>query len=385
MSEMSPMLVWSLTALISFGFLLAYTWVAYPCILWILRFAVRRPTQCAKTVPSITLILAVHDEEKRIAAKLEDCLALEYPQDLFEILVASDGSTDATERIVQEFAGQDSRVKLIRSPSRSGKSGVQNLAAEHARGEVLLFTDAETRTRPDLLRRIAENFADPRVGLVAPTVFFGKFGTVVSNGQGAYWRFELFLRQLESDTGILATASGSAFAIRRELFHPVARQYGDDCIIPLDIRLQNYYAVQDPRIIVYDDMPHTIDGELRARIRMTARNWSGILSRPAILNPLRFPGTAWGLVSHKFLRWMTPFFLAGMYLANCALALRGELVPLLALQTCFYLAAVVGWRRSGSRSCEPIFAYPFAFCLANLGFLLGLVKCARQQRIVAYR
>ncbi len=376
---------WELIALASSLLLITYTWLGYPLLLLPLRRMRMRTFVRERAEPTISIIVAVHNEEAHIGSKLEDCLALEYPHDLFEILVASDGSTDATERIVQEFAGQDSRVKLIRSPSRSGKSAVQNLAAEHARGEVLLFTDAETRTRPDLLRQIAENFADPRVGLVAPTVFFGKFGTAVSNGQGAYWRLELFLRKLESDIGILATASGSAFAIRRELFHPIPPQYGDDCIIPLDIRLQNYYAVQDPRIIVYDDMPHTIDGELRARIRMTARNWSGILSRPAILNPLRFPGTAWGLVSHKFLRWMSPFFLAGMYLVNCALALRGELVPLLALQTCFYLAAVVGWRRSGSRSCEPIFAYPFAFCLANLGFLLGVVKCARQQRIVAYR
>ena len=260
--------------------------------------------------------------------------------------MGSDGSTDSTDRIVEEFARRDLRIRLIRSEGRAGKSGVQNLVASEAKGEIILFTDAETSTRPTLLLLIAEDFADKSVGLVAPTVHFGKFGSAVSEGQGAYWRFELFLRQLESDIGILATASGSAFAIRHKSVRPIPPQYGDDCIVPVDIRLQGYRVIQDSRIIVYDEMPHTINGELRARVRMTARNWAGILNRPGVLNPLRFPGTAWGLVSHKFLRWMTPFFLIGAYLVNGVLVARGQLIALFLLQNLFYLTAIIGWKRS---------------------------------------
>src|SRR5205807_9989955 len=108
----------------------------------------------------------------------------------------------------------------------------------------------------------------------------------------AYWRFEILLRQLESDLGILATASGQAFALRRELFRAIPVQFGDDCIVPLDVRLQGFRIVQDPEAIVWNQMPHSVDGEIRTRVRMTARNWSGILSRPALLNPFRFPATA---------------------------------------------------------------------------------------------
>lgn len=367
------------------GALVIYTWFTYPSLLFLFRLAFRQVRISETCTPSFSIILAAYNEEKRVAAKLENCLALEYPHDRVEIIVASDGSTDETERIVEEFSDRDPRVRLVRSSGRAGKSGVQNLAVENALGEILLFTDAETVTSQDLLALIAQHFADGRVGMVAPVVHFGRLGTSVSEGQGAYWRFELFLRQLESDLSILATCSGSAFAIRRELFRPIPRQYGDDCVVPLDIRLQGFRIVQDPKIVVYDEMPHSVEGELRARIRMTARNWAGIFSRPQVLNPLLFPATALGLVSHKFLRWLTPIFLGVLYMASCTLVFEHRFFLFFSLQTCFYAAALVGWQRPQARACGRIFGYPFAFCLANIGFFLGLVKWFRGQHVVAYK
>jgi glycosyltransferase involved in cell wall biosynthesis len=366
--------------------LLVYTWVGYPIILWAMaRIGRRAFFQREQRQPSISIIVACYNEESRIAAKLNDCLALRYPAEKLQILVGSDGSNDGTEQIVEEFAARESRIQLLRSAGRAGKSGVQNLAAARARGDILLFTDAETETRPDLLEQLAEDFADPSVGLVAPVVQFGRFDDSVSKGQGAYWRFEIFLRQLESELGILATASGAALAVRREIFRPLPPEYGDDCIIPLDVCLQGYKVLQDPRCVVTDEMPHSISAELRTRVRMTARNWGGILGRPGVLNPFRFPGIAWGLVSHKLLRWMTPFFLLAIFLANAWLVYHWRMVPLFILQCCFYLAAFAGWRRSHAPRCARVFGYPFAFCLANLGFFLGVLKSMRGERVVAYK
>jgi cellulose synthase/poly-beta-1,6-N-acetylglucosamine synthase-like glycosyltransferase len=365
--------------------LLVYTWLGYPALLWLMRRAVRRRFVSGRNRVSVSIIVAVHNEESRIASKLEDCQTLDYPRDLLEVLVASDGSSDGTEALVEAFAKSDPRIRLVRSAGRAGKSGVQNLAVEQAGGEILLFTDAETRIGRSVLERVADAFIDERVGLVAPVVHFGRSDSPVSKGQGAYWRFELFLRQLESDLGILATASGSALAVRRSLYRPIPPQYGDDCVIPLDVRLSGHAVVQDSEAVVYDEMPHSVEGELRTRVRMTARNWTGILHRRALLNPFRFPGTAWSLFSHKFLRWLTPFFLAAAFLGNGFLALRGHLIFLFALQSCFYVAAGVGWRRSRSQPCERVFGYPFAFCLANLGFLLGVVRGLRRERVVAYK
>lgn len=366
--------------------LLAYTWAGFPVILWLMRKLhvakiARAPLPDSL---SVSIIIAVHNEERNIEAKLTDCFQLDYPPDRLEVIIVSDNSTDRTEEIAREFGVRDPRVRLLVGEGRSGKSAAQNLGVQHARGDILFFTDADTRMRPETLKVLIENFADPKIGLVTADVYLGQPGNAVAEGQGMYWRFELFLRKLESELGILATGSGQLLMMRRELFRPIQPMYGDDCVLPLDVRLQGYRVVQDTRVIVYDTMPSSITGELRARVRMTARNWTGTLSRPGVLNPFRFPVTAWALFSHKLLRWLTPSFLAVMLLANVALALRGQWIALCVLQVAFYAGAWIGWLRARKGAPAWVFAYPFAFCLANVGFLLGMVKVMRRQKITSY-
>lgn len=369
--------------------LLVYTWAGYPVLLWVVRKFASVPQResapaTLQTNPKVSMIVAVRNEEGKIGAKLADCANLDYPADRLEILVVSDNSVDKTEEIVEEFAKRDARVRLLADRGQLGKSGVQNLAVQHASGDILCFTDADTRTCPDTLQVIVENFSDPAVGLATANVHFGRPDSAVAEGQGAYWRFELLLRELESDLGILATSSGQLLAMRRELFRPLPVMYGDDCVLPLDVRLQGYRVVQDARVVVYDTMPSSIKGEFRARVRMTARNWTGTLARPAILNPFRFPLTSWGLISHKLLRWLTPFFLAVLLVSNLLLAVRGEWMAACVLQVAFYIAACIGWLQARKGASAWIFGYPFAFCLANVGFFLGMIKVVRGQKIVSY-
>jgi cellulose synthase/poly-beta-1,6-N-acetylglucosamine synthase-like glycosyltransferase len=376
----------ALEVLIGCAGIVVYTWILYPVLLSILNLWCPQVTDTARfeKLPFVSIIIAAHNEQETIAGKLQNCLELAYQHDRLEIIVASDGSTDRTSEIVHSFAGCDSRICWIESDRRVGKSGVQNLAAARARGEVFLFTDARTGMPPGVLRTMTDDLADPRIGLVTATVFFGDPENAIEKGQGFYWRYELFLRTAESDLGILATGSGQALLIRRDLFRPLPTCYGDDCIMPLDVRLQGYRVVQDRKAIVYDTMPHSIEGELRARIRMTARNWTGTLSRPALLDPLRFPLTAIGLVSHKLLRWLTPFFLATVLISSALTAVQGEYSVLWWVQVGFYLSALIGWRLAGKQRPAWVFSYPFSFCLANVGFLLGIVKALRNQKIVAY-
>jgi cellulose synthase/poly-beta-1,6-N-acetylglucosamine synthase-like glycosyltransferase len=366
--------------------LVFYAWVGYPLLAFMLASIFSRkhrwPEQSVD--PFISIIIPVHNEEQKIAPKLADCLDLLYPQDRLEILVVSDGSTDRTEEIVRRFILRDPRIRWLQSDSRVGKSGVQNLAARHARGDLLFFTDANTAVPPGVLRTMVGTLANPNVGLSTATVLFGHAGDAVEKGQGFYWRYELFLRHAESDLGILATGSGQALLVRRELFRPLPTCYGDDCIMPLDVRSQGYKVIQEREAIVFDAMPHSIEGELRARIRMTTRNWTGTLSRPAVLNPLRFPLTALGLISHKLLRWLTPFFLAVIFVCNTLLVLRGQFILLWWVQAVFYLSALVGWELARKQRPAWVFGYSFSFCLANVGFLLGMVKAFRNQKIVTY-
>lgn len=374
------------TLLLWTSLLMVFVWAGYPLMLWLLGKLTSQPRRKHGTaIPTVSIIIAAHNEEHRIGAKLENCENLLYPSDKIEIVVVSDFSTDHTESIVEELAQRDARIHLFRSPARIGKSGAQNLAVQHAQGEILFFTDTDTRANPEVLQLLMEELAGPRAGLVSAEVRFGSPEDAVSRGQGFYWRFELFLRRLESDLGILATASGSAFAMRSELFRPLPTCYGDDCIAPLDVRLQGYRVLHDPRAIVFDTLPHSIQGELCARIRMTARNWSGTLARSAILNPFRFPLTALGLLSHKLLRWLTPFLLAIIFAANTSLFLRGRATLPWILQLTFYLSALIGWLRTRKERPAGVFGYPFSFCLANVGFFLGMVKVLQNQRIVAYQ
>jgi cellulose synthase/poly-beta-1,6-N-acetylglucosamine synthase-like glycosyltransferase len=375
-----------------FGILVAslltvlWAWVGYPIFVATLALLFPRKSADGRrdSDPLVSIIVPVHNEEQRILRKITDCLEILYPRDRIEIIVASDGSTDQTEEIVRKMAAQDCRIHWLASTSRVGKSGVQNLAAQQAHGDLLLFTDADTVMPPGALRPMVRSLGDPTVGLSTATVLFGQGKDAVEKGQGFYWLYELWLRFAESRLGILATGSGQALMVRRELFRPLPTCYGDDCIMPLDVRAQGYKVVQERAANVFDTMPHSIEGELRTRIRMTARNWTGTLSRPAVLNPLRFPLTALGLISHKLLRWLTPFFLAIILLCASFLALQGQFRLVWALQVVFYLSALVGWQLTRKQRPTWIFGYPFSFCLANVGFLLGMVKALRNQKIVAY-
>src|SRR5579862_5617116 len=314
-----------------------YAWIGYPLIVTVLALLIpcKRASREPANDPSVSIIVAVHDEELKIASKLGDCLELLYPYEKLEIIVASDGSTDRSDEIVRRFIARDPRIRWLHSGRRVGKSGIQNLAAGHARGDLLFFTDANTAMPPGVLRALVHHLSEPEVGLVTATVLFGHPQDAVEKGQGFYWRYELLLRSAESELGILATGSGQALLVRRELFRPLPTCHGDDCIMPLDVRLQGYRVLLDEEATVFDAMPHSVEGELRARIRMTARNWTGTLSRPALLNPLRYPFTALGLVSHKLLRWLTPFFLALILLCNTRLALERRFMTVWFLQIGF--------------------------------------------------
>ncbi len=369
--------------------LLVYTWFGYPLLLWIrsVLFGVSSPLPeiQACNLPSITVVVTVHNEERLIRRRLDNLASLDYSGDL-RFLIVSDGSTDETDRIVEDFRKVDSRVRLFRAP-HIGKSAAQNQALLQVTSEFVFLSDADCLFSAGYLRATLQCFAWPRVGCVTGNLLLVTEEGTVATSLGLYWKFERLLRRLESASGLLATASGQCMAVRRAALSPFESVYGEDCVVPLDMALKGYLTVYAGEAIAYGSMPHTSQGELKARIRMTTRNLTGMVSRKALLNPLYFPGLAWALISHKLLRWFTPIFLVWWLAASVTLVPRGGVfLGALLGQTALYLLAGAGWfvDLSGRRAW-PFLSQAYSFVLANIGFSLGLVGAVRRHRITVYK
>lgn len=336
-------------------------------------------------LPLITVLVTVFNEASVIEARVKNILACCYPKEKIEVIVASDGSTDGTDEIVKKW--HDKRVRLFRPNHRTGKTDTQNQAVKIAHGEIIVFTDADTRFDENFLLAIAQPFADARVGGVdGHLLFTNDPGSPISQSQNGYWRQELAIRGYESRLGILAVASGACLAIRRCLFRPMTATVGEDCLIPLDIVDQGFMMVHVNNALAYDRMPSDANNEFRTRIRMTLRNWQGTWMYPNLLNIMKYPGVAFALWSHKILRWLSPFFLIGWILfglININSSFPTALLGWFALA--FVFLAVIGFISIQWHHKIPIFGSVYSFCLANAGFLIGVLKAVLGKRITSYK
>src|SRR5688500_2007693 len=291
--------------------LVLYAYAGYPCALMAISLIRTRPVLRAAMTPHVTFIITAHNEQARIAEKLANTLALNYPQDRLEVIVASDCSTDGTDAIVRACGD---RIQLVRAPVRRGKEAAQQLAIEAASGEILIFSDVATALAPDAVSTIVMNFADPTVGCVSSIDKFVNADGETS-GEGAYVRYEMLLRQLESKVNTLVGLSGSFFAARRDICGHWAtdRQSDFSTLLSaiehgrrgvLDVRCPGYYRnIADDR------------RELDRKIRTVVRGLCVLRASLRMLNPIRYGLFAWQLASHKLCRWIVPFAMVGAYVS----------------------------------------------------------------------
>ncbi len=355
-----------------------YVYLGYPLLLRLGLFGAPKRFLRAAIRPSISVIVAAHNEEASIEDKLRNLLALDYPRELVEILVGSDGSSDRTEEIVAAF--RHDGVGLISFPKQQGKSAMQNGLVAAASGELLVFTDADCLISRDSLRLLVEHFADPRVGLVtAKASFTNRRETSVTENESLYLRYDTWLRARESDCGILAMASGSLFAMRHSLWRPLPHALGDDFVLPLVVARAGRINRLEPRAFVATPLTQSRAGSmLRMKSRIVNKDFRALLTHRAVLNPLRHGGLALGLWSHKLIRWFVPYFL--LILLAASVALRHALLPraVLILQMAFYALAAAGCGRSQQRSTAAVvLTVPMSFCLVNLAALIGTARCLR--------
>lgn len=337
-------------------------------------------------LPVVTVLVAAFNEKDIIADRIDNILSCKYPHDNLEIVIASDGSDDGTDDIVECY--QDERVKLFRTTGRQGKTETQNQAIQEICGDIVVFSDAGTRFDEQFLMEIVQPFSDQHVGAVDGHLSFVSDeaeGMAVS--QGYYWKYELGLRESESALGILAVASGACLAVRKKLVRVMDPTIGEDCIVPLDVIEQGYRVVHCPTARAYDEMDKDGAGEFKARVRMTLRNWQGTWSRPKLLNPLSFPGIAFTLWSHKILRWLSPFFLVYVVITSLSSAILGFAIyqVMSAFIFAFMLFAWLGWNCEKHRRSCRMSSIVYSFSVANAGFFVGVLKALFGSRVSTYR
>ena len=359
---------------------LLYTYAAYPVLVTLVSVLRPRRLKRGPYQSAVSVIITAYNEERDIAAKLENTLAIDYPKELLEIIVASDCSSDRTDEIVRGFESRG--VKLYRQPQRLGKTTAQNAAVERARGEILLFSDATTMYQPDVLRAMMPNFADPSVGCVAGRlVYVDPSGSSVGRGAVTYWNYETFVKKHESRACSLIGASGCMYAVRRSAYLPLYPEAHGDFIIATKMVQQGLRTVFEPDAVCTEETNRRVDNELRMRVRVITQTFNDLWRHRAMLNPFRSGFFAVQLFSHKVMRYLVPFFLVVTFVTSAALVTTSLLYRLaFASQVIGYACAALSaaLERVGIRS--RMLALPQYFVLANVASVLALYKLARGER-----
>ena len=302
-----------------------YSYLLFPLSLFVLAIMFRRPWQKQDKRPLVSVVISVFNEEKVIAEKIHNTLNLDYPADKLELLIISDGSTDRTEDVVRGY--HDGRVVLKAHGERSGKTACLNRAVPEARGEIILFTDANSMFPRDILLKVVRNFADPEIGLVTGWTRYGDVDQK-EDTTGIYSRFEKWTKIQESQISSCVGADGAVFAIRKELYQTLREDDINDFVIPLDVIRQGKRVIMDPEVYCFEKSADAAGKEYQRQVRITNRTLNAIRRNPEFLIPLRCGWFAYFLVSHKIMRFLVPFFLIATFALNLMIMGRSPVYSL---------------------------------------------------------
>jgi len=362
--------------------LITYAYVGYPLALAVVSLLRTRRVEKADVSPSVTFIITAYNEEKRIAEKLENTLKLVYPRSKLEILVASDCSPDKTDEIVKSYGERG--IQLVRASVRKGKEAAQKLAVEVAKGEIFVFSDVATILPEHAVSNIVKNFNDPTVGCVSSVDrFVDQDGQ--ASGEGAYVRYEMFLRSLETRVNSLVGLSGSFFAARREVCKAAwSDDLQSDFNTVLNSMRMGLRGVADPDSIGYYKNIADERKEYDRKVRTVLRGISVFMRSLALVNPLRHSVFAWQLLSHKLCRWLVPFAMMTAFVSNALLVLSSRWYAMLFLiQILFYSVALGGifWKPLLRLPIVRLFSF---FLLVNASIFQAWIRYWSGERLIVW-
>jgi biofilm PGA synthesis N-glycosyltransferase PgaC len=348
-------------------FLIFYAYLLYPSWLYLRARLYPRPVQYKPIVPKISIIIAVHNEGKNLEKKIHNLHKLDYPDELMEMLIVSDGSTDQTNDILTNLS--DSRVRSILLPEHGGKAEALNRAIEAVSGDIVVFMDARQRVATDSLKMLVESFADSAVGCVSGALMLGDGEETSPRGVGSYWKMEKAIRYWESTGDSTVGATGALYAVRRTLIPQLpAGLILDDVLIPMEVSRRGARVIFEPRALAWDSLSLNPKQEFRRKVRTLFGNYQLLRSSPWLLsaeNPLRFE-----FVSHKLCRLAVPFALIGMILSSTFLSGFIYRLPLAAAISVGTLGALA-FARVPLGIASRLTDFALAFVLLNMAAIVA--------------
>jgi glycosyltransferase involved in cell wall biosynthesis len=362
--------------------LIIYAYFGYPLSLAMIRLFRSKTINKSLFYPSLTIIIAAHNEEKMMQRKIENTLRLVYPKEKLQVIVASDGSTDRTNDIIRSYG--NAGIQLLELMERKGKENAQKAAVRRAGGDILVFSDAATMLDPEGLQHIASNFSDPSVGCVSSE------DRVMKNdgnpgGENLYVRYEMWLRRLESKVNSLVGMSGSFFAARKEVCEDFSGEMQSDFRTVLNSIKLGLRAVSDPEVIGYYRDVDQEKQEFDRKVRTVVRGLTVFFRHLQFLNVLKYGLFSYQYFCHKLLRWLVPALLLAAFMANLILAMESNLFLFLFLgQVFFYALGIWGYLKTHAVS-KPFLKIPAYFLLVNISIALAWIRYLKGQRVVIWK
>jgi cellulose synthase/poly-beta-1,6-N-acetylglucosamine synthase-like glycosyltransferase len=363
-----------------------YPYLGYPLCVALLRAVRARPVRAHPITPSVTVVISAYNEASHIEATVRNKLTQDYAGAL-DVMVASDGSTDGTDQVLRQLAQADPRVSFFRQEPRGGKTAALNQLLERARGEIVVFADANSMYRPDTVRQLVAQFADPQVGYVTGRMLYvDHHGSLIGDGCTAYMRYENVLRQLETGIGSIVGVDGGVDAVRRSLYKPMRPDQLPDLVLPLRVVQQDFRVVFAPNAVLGEETLTNEDAEYMMRVRVALRAFWALRDMRALLNPWRHPLFAWQLASHKLLRYMSFLPLAIASVLNWVLQSHGWVYSsLAALQCCVAALVVVAVYGPARLRRLGLAHYSYYFLLLNWASAVAFGRFLRGEKQVLWQ
>lgn len=372
------------------AFLIVYTYIGYGLVVWLLVQGKKFWNKSSKRsfsnsfIPEVTLVIPAYNERNCIEEKLKNSLEIEYPKDKLSLLFVTEGSTDGTTEYLEEITRNNPQIKLLSGTTRRGKIEAMNMAVKTIETPVVVFSDANTYLNPLVIKNIVRHFEDEKVGAVAgeKRVLMDSSEAAAGAGEGLYWKYESFLKKLDTELHTVVGAAGELFAIRTHLFGEVEKDtLLDDFILSLRVAADGYRVVYEPEAYAAEKPSFSIQDEMKRKVRIAAGGFQAMARLLPLINIFKYKWLSFQYVSHRAMRWaVTPFCLPILVLLNVLLVQQNTWLNntfyslLLIMQLCFYALSILGYYLESKKMRVKLLFVPFYFTFMNYCAIKGYFR-----------